>query len=146
MMRPERGQPLADSKIDLRVALLTPLLQFLPWLASVAVVTLAGYPGVVCVTPMAWLIALRVGLVCVRTSASPTVSQRLKECAIAGGVLGLLQGLLFVIVTLGFFSLQPDEVGRALLLAGIVIVLGAGVSAGLTQVTARLEMGRINQG
>src|SRR5512141_2015185 len=78
--------------LDLRVILLAPLRQFVPWLASVLFVTWAGYPGVICVTPVAWLIALRVGLVCASQSSSPLPSQRLREAALAGAWFGLLQG------------------------------------------------------
>ena len=51
----------SSNGLDFRVVFETPLRQFVPWLVIVLLVTVAGYPGVVCVTPMAWLIALHVG-------------------------------------------------------------------------------------
>src|SRR5215207_4792782 len=85
-------------KLDLRTVLETPLREFVPWLAMVVLVSLAGYPGVVCVTPMAWLLALRVGNLCVAHSKSGQSSQRLMEAALAGGFLGFLQGMLFLVI------------------------------------------------
>ena len=64
--------------LDLQVVVETPLRQFAPWLATVLLATWAGYPGVVCVTPLAWLIALRVGIVCVTHSASSSLVRRLQ--------------------------------------------------------------------
>ena len=76
-----------SKSLDVRVIIETALRQFVPWLAMVALVSLAGYPGVICVTPMAWSIALRVGNLCVAHSTSQNSSQRLWEAALAGGLL-----------------------------------------------------------
>lgn len=70
--------------LDLRIVFETPLRQFVLWLAMVVLVSLAGYPGVMCITPMAWLIALRVGNLCVARSRSEKSSQRLVEATLAG--------------------------------------------------------------
>ena len=70
-------------RIDFRLIIETPLRQFAPWLAMVLIVSFAGYPGVVCVTPMAWLLALRVGNIYAARSKSQQSSQRLWEAALA---------------------------------------------------------------
>jgi hypothetical protein len=67
--------PASLKELDLRTIIEVPLRQFVPWLAMVILVTLAGYPGVICVTPMAWLIALRVGNICVARSTSEQPSR-----------------------------------------------------------------------
>ncbi len=56
---PPSSSPTAP--FDLRIVVETPLRQFAPWLATVLLVTWFGYPGVVCVTPLAWL-SVRRGL------------------------------------------------------------------------------------
>lgn len=43
----------SKKRLDSRVIAETPLRQFVLWLGMVVLVTLAGYPGLVCVTPMA---------------------------------------------------------------------------------------------
>ena len=128
--------PASSNGLDFRVILETPLAQFAPWLALVLLVAWAGYPGVVCVTPMAWLIALRVGNICVARSRSETRSRRLTEAALAGAVLGLLQGLLFAVIISLLQPINPDEKSRTVILTLIMIAVGIVAGAGLSFVTA----------
>src|SRR5262245_23849294 len=112
--------PPSSNGLDLRNVIETPLRQFVPWLAMVLLVTWAGYPGVVCVTPMAWLIALRVGNICVARSRSEQSSRRLTEAALAGGVLGILQGLLFAVVISLLEPINADEQTKTIVLTLIM--------------------------
>jgi len=125
--------------LDLRVILEVPLRQFVPWLGMVVLVSLAGYPGVICVTPMAWLIALHVGNVCIARSRSEKASQRLLEAALAGGVLGLLQGILFLVVIPFLGPIQADEWTRTIILSLILVIMGIFAGAGLSWFTAYLN-------
>ena len=131
--------------LDLRVIIETPLRQFVPWLATVLLVTWAGYPGVVCVTPMAWLIALRVGNLCVWRSRSTLSSRRLTEAAFAGGILGFLQGLLFAGIITLLEPINADERTRTIILTLIIIAAGILAGAVLSFVTAYLNERRRNQ-
>ena len=126
-------------RLDYRVIIETPLRQFVLWLAMVVLVSLAGYPGVVCVTPMAWLIALRVGNLCVARSRSETSSQRLLEAAVAGAILGLLQGILFIVVIPFAGPIQVDERIQTIILSLLMIIVGIFAGAGLSFVTAYLN-------
>jgi ABC-type Fe3+-siderophore transport system permease subunit len=105
----------------------------------VLLVTWAGYPGVVCVTPMAWLIALRVGNLCVARSKSEQSSRRLTEAALAGGVLGFLQGLLFAGIISFLEPINADEQTRTIILTLIMIAVGVLAGAGLSFFTAYLN-------
>jgi hypothetical protein len=131
--------PSSPNGLDFRVILETPVRQFVPWLAVVFLVTWAGYPGVVCVTPMAWLIALRVGNLCVARSRSETSSRRLTEAALAGAVLGLLQGVLFASIISFLEPINPDEQTRSTILTLIMIAVGIFAGAGLSFFTAYLN-------
>jgi hypothetical protein len=135
----------SSNRLDLRVIVETPLRQFAPWLAMVLLVTFAGYPGVVCVTPMAWLIALQVGNLCVSRSKSTLSSRRLTEAALAGGFLGLLQGLLFAGIITLLEPIDADERTRTIILTLIIIVAGIFAGAGLSFVTAYLNERRRNR-
>src|SRR6202163_1892 len=106
-------------------------LPFVVWLVAVVVVAFGGrQPGVVCATPMAWLLALWVGLRCAAYTRSPQKSSRLTEAALAGGIVGLLQGLLFfAITTFVMGDIKPDERQKAVILDVVMIVLGSVVSA-----------------
>jgi len=97
------------TKFDLRAVLLSTIANFSPWLAAVLLITWFGYPGVVCVTPMAWLLAVRVGIVCSDRSRSETTSARLTEAALAGALLGLLLGILYMVIVPLMGPIQPDE-------------------------------------
>ena len=130
-------------RLDVRVIIETALRQFVPWLAMVGLVSLAGYPGVVCVTPMAWLIALRVGNICVARSTSQNSSQRLWEAALAGGLLGFLQGILFLVFVLFLGPMEASEWTKAILLVLIQLILGIVAGAGLSFLTAYLTERRL---
>jgi hypothetical protein len=125
-------------KLDLRVILTVPLGQFAPWLAAVLLVTWAGYPGVICVTPMAWLIALRVGIICVARSSSAQTGMRLLEAALAGGWFGLLQGLLFGIFVPFLGDIKPTERTSAAVLSLVMLAAGILAGAGFSVFTAFL--------
>lgn len=122
--------------LDLRTILEVPLRQFVPWLAVVLLATWAGYPGVVCITPMAWLIALRVGLICGARSKSEQASRRLLEAALAGGLLGFLQGILFTVIIPLMGPIKTSEWTGAIVLTLILLIAGTLAGAGLSLLTA----------
>ena len=124
--------------LDFRVVFEIPLRQFVWWLVIVLLLTVAGYPGVVCVTPMAWLIALRVGNLVALHSLSDLSSQRLTEAALAGGLLGLLQGILFGVITPFMGPIQADEWTRTIILIVGMLIVGTLIGAGLAYTTAYL--------
>lgn len=125
--------------LDFQVIIETPLRQFAWWLIVVLLVSFTSYPGVICVTPMAWLIALRVGNFVALRSRSEKSSRRLTEAALAGALLGLLQGLLFGVISPFMGPIQADEWTRTIILILIMLVVGIFVGAGLSFVTAYLH-------
>src|SRR5262245_53503465 len=131
--------PPSSNGLDLRNVIETPLRQFVPWLAMVLLVTWSGYPGVVCVTPMAWLIALRVGNITVAHSRSEISSRRLTEAALAGAVLGLLQGLLFAVIISRLEPISAEDQTKSIVLTLIMIAVGIFAGAGLSFFTAYLN-------
>lgn len=136
MSSPPASSP--PARLDLRLILTVPLGQFVLWLVPVLLVTWAGYPGVVCVTPLAWLIALRVGIICVSRSSSPQTGQRRLEAALAGGWFGLLQGLLFIVIVPFMGEIKATEQTSAVLLSLLMLVMGIFAGAGFSALTAFL--------
>jgi hypothetical protein len=132
-------------RIDFRLIIETPLRQFAPWLAMVLIVSFAGYPGVVCVTPMAWLLALRVGNICAARSKSPQSSQRLWEATLAGGLLGFLQGILFLVIIPFMGPIQSNEIPKTIVITLIMLVVGIVAGAALSFFTAFLKEQQRNQ-
>jgi hypothetical protein len=138
------------SSIDLSAVASAVFLPLLVWTGTVIAITFFGYPGVVCLTPLAWLLALPVGARVGRDSAS--LGRRpLFEAALGGGVLGFWQGLLFAAA----MAASPYLPGGArytaglpepLLAALIAACLGIPVTAGLAALMAWLMMRRKIQG
>ena len=128
--------------LSIRLILETPLMYFVPWLAAVLLVTWAGYPGVICVTPMAWLMALAVGRRCASHSASSTATKRLLEAALAGAIFGFLQGLLFFIIAPRMGPVTASEQTSALGISLGMLCVGIPVAAGLSTFTAWLVQQR----
>jgi len=132
----------AQDKLDLRLVIEVPVKQFAWWLGMVLLLSFAGYPGVVCVTPMVWLIALRVGNLVVWRSKSNLRSRRLTEAAIAGGLLGLLQGILFIFIIPFMGPIQNSEWPGAVFLISFILIAGILAGAGLSLFTAYLNESR----
>ena len=116
------------TKLDIRSIFGTSLGHFTPWLAAVLLITWSGYPGVICITPMAWLLAISTGAACSLRSRTQKSSTRLLETALAGGILGLLQGVLFFIITPFMGPIKPEEEANTLILK--LIMLSAGILIG----------------
>lgn len=127
------------AKLDYRALIETPLRQIVPWALAVLLASIAGYPGVICITPMAWLLALRVGNLVAWQSRSTSSSRRLLEAGLAGGIFGFLQGLLFAVISPFMGPIQQDEVARAIGLAVIVMLFSVVAGAGLSLFTAWLN-------
>lgn len=136
---------MSAAKLDVRLILETAIRQFIPWLGVVLLVAWAGYPGVVCVTPMAWLIALQVGNVCAARSKSEKSSSRLWEAALAGSLLGLLQGILFMVVVPAMGAVRPEEEANLGLVTAIMLGMGVFAGAMLSLFTAFLSEQRKRQ-
>jgi hypothetical protein len=130
---------LSSNRLDLRIVLLLPLRQVIPWALMVLLVSLAGYPGVVCITPMAWLIALRVGNLAAWRSRSATSARRLIEAALAGGFFGFLQGILFAVIVPFMGPIREDEITKTILLTLGILAIGVFAGAGLSFFTAWLN-------
>jgi hypothetical protein len=126
----------SNARFDLRTVLKTLRLCFAPWLAAVLLIVWRGQPGVICMTPFAWLMALWVGWRCAAYSSSATMKQRLIEATVAGAVFGLLQGILFALVSSRMTT--ADETAQATRLVIVIIVLGTIVGAGLAALNAWL--------
>jgi hypothetical protein len=95
-------------------------LPLLAWVALTALFVAIDYPAVLCVTPLAWVLALYAGRVCGQGAGGRS---GLVEAGVAGGLLGLAQGLLFGLLSV---LLEPSEAAeaRGALLRGFGIGLG----------------------
>jgi fumarate reductase subunit D len=117
------------------------------WGAMMTAPLLAGQPGVVCMTPAAWLLALWSGGEYVRISAGRPGRWPLLGPALAGGVLGAALGLVFVLVSsIGMPPGDaPGEMSKAILLDAVMAVVGILVCAGFSVFTAWLSLRRMER-
>jgi hypothetical protein len=121
-------------RLDAAALLSALFLPSLAWLIAVIGSLVAGQPGVVCITPFAWILALAVGRNVALWSRGPRPDL---EAPLAGALLGLGQGALFIVVAVLFMELKPGEAGRAALLSAALAVAGAAACALLAWVAAR---------
>lgn len=116
------------------------------WVAMVLVVAFGGrQPGVVCMTPVAWLLALWVGILYSASSRATTKGSRLIGAAVAGAAFGALQGALFAVVAPYMGDIKSNEQQKALMLTIIMVVAGAAVCALLSVATAAAQEKRRNK-
>jgi hypothetical protein len=129
--------------LDVRVILVTPLPWFVWWLLVVLFLSWRGQPGVICLTPVTWVLAPLLGIAVVWNSASPQAAQRLREAALAGALFGLLQGVLFGVLALRLGEILPGEwAGAAVIIAAMLlfgILLGAGLSLFIASLVERRQ-------
>lgn len=119
--------------LHLSAFLRTLIVPLIAWGVAVASITAAGQPGVVCVTPLAWLLALWSGRRYVLLSDGQP--DRFGP-ALLGAALGLGLGLIFAFVSTRAMPVDPSEVGQAQTLTAILIVSGIVVCAALSTFTA----------
>ena len=128
--------------IHLSAFLRTLIAPLIVWGVAVVTITAAGQPGVVCVTPMAWLLALRCGGQYVRLSDGQ--ADRF-GAPLLGAALGLCLGLIFALVSALAIPVDPSEVGKSLVLTAIMIAGGIVACAALCAFTARATLRRYSQ-
>jgi hypothetical protein len=132
--------------IDLSTLASALFLPLLYWTGAVIAITAFGYPGVVCMTPVAWLLALPVGTRIGRGSTSPG-RMPVIEAALGGGGLGLWQGVLFA-ATMAITPYLPNggryagDLPSPWLVALVFSCIGAPVAAGLAALMAFLILRR----
>jgi hypothetical protein len=94
---------------------------------------------------MSWLLALPVGVRIEAHSTSPDAGNRLREAALAGALLGLLQGILFLLIMPRLGPLQAGEQASASMIALAMLIIGIPIAAGLSALTAWLAQRRTSQ-
>jgi hypothetical protein len=114
-------QPLIHTSAFLRT-LLAPLLA---WSAAVIALTLSGQPGVVCATPMAWVMAFWCGGQYIRLSEGRPGRWPLFGPALVGSLLGVGMSVLFILVSTLAMPVgnDPVEIAKA---RNLTIAISAG--------------------
>ncbi|HZW04121.1 MAG TPA: hypothetical protein VFF68_09355 [Anaerolineaceae bacterium] len=130
------------AQVDWRAVLVSVRLPAFYWVLSVVLVTVMGYPGVACMTPVAWLLALVVAKRCLDESHSDNASVRLWEAGLAGGLLGLIEGLAFVASAVSSPGLQPADRATVVWISLGITVVGLWVTVLLAAMMALLVMRR----
>lgn len=129
---------------------------FLPllyWAGAVVAISMFGYPGVVCVTPAAWLLALPVGMRIGREIGTDAEDRVVFISAVVGGaLLGLFQALLLAAILAAAPSLpggaaaaEANELVDPWLIALAATVIGVPVTSGLSIMAAHLVRRRFRE-
>lgn len=119
----------------------------LVWGSTVAFICYQGQPGILCMTPMAWLLAVPVGLNYVAYSDGKPGRKPFLAGALAGATLGLIFGLLAWVLGAYLMPADPAEADKlsihqlGLIFTGCGIVLGALLS-GMTAHRAAAQQRR----
>ena len=115
--------PLAQSGLDLRAVAGVAVALFLPWALLVIVFALRGQPGAVCLTPVAWLLAVVAGRGVLNFTRSTDPAKRRAEAGLAGGLLGGLLGMLLTVMLQIMGEITSQE-RLTLALLGVAATLG----------------------
>jgi hypothetical protein len=130
--------------LDLRVMARVVVAALLFWIVPLAGATIAGYPGAVCMTPLAWVLGTWVGTQCALRSRSAR-RRRVLEAGISGALLGLLQGLIFFMLQRALLPTRPEEQRQALLISIGILIVGTIVCALLALLTAAAAVRRLTR-
>jgi hypothetical protein len=145
--RQEAGVSADSSFIHLGAYLRTLIAPMLMWGAAVAFVIARGEPGVICVTPVAWLWALWCGGQYIRLSNGHPGRWPLLGPALVGATLGFAMSVLFYVVTQYYMPVGPDpsEILKARNLTICISGVGVLVCIAFSVFTARLTLRKMAQ-
>ncbi|HEX2981556.1 MAG TPA: hypothetical protein VHO48_14915 [Anaerolineaceae bacterium] len=127
-------------------------LPMLFWVVAVGGATLAGFPGVICITPLSWLMGINVGQRSVQFSRNLDTIRKLKEAAIGGVLLGAFNGLLaaLVVALASPLGIGADTATNVLLTTLILSLMvggfGVTVCAGLAVFFGRQLLRKMEEG
>jgi hypothetical protein len=114
------------------------------WVLMAAFPILSGQPGVVCFTPMAWLLGTWCGLRYISLSNRQPGQHPLLGAALAGGILGVAEGIFFILVTTFYLPPStPDDVSKIVILDLVMFVGSTIFCAGSSSFTALLTLKRL---
>lgn len=118
------------------------------WGSTVAFVSYQGQPGILCLTPAAWLLAIPVGLNYVAFSEGKPGRNPFLAGALAGATLGLIFGLLAWGLGIYMMPADPNETGKLGMREIGLIFTGGGMVIGalLSGMMARLAVARQRRG
>jgi hypothetical protein len=134
----DQDVPPVRHKLDPLGIVIAPAALFLVWLVEVLVFTRARQPGIICMTPAIWLLAFVIGRGVIAFSSSRRPASLLKEAAIAGGIFGVLTGILYALDILAVGNGDPGTHWFAAWSGGLCILSGAGICALISYGMVRL--------
>lgn len=129
-------------ELDVPAILIAPGMLFVPWLLLVIFLIRDQQPGIICFTPFFWLLGPVVGLGIPQFSRSRTSAALRREASIAGGLLGFLFGVAYLVSALVAFEPDPASRNFALLSGAGLIISGMGSCALLAGWVAKLATRR----
>lgn len=96
------------------------------WVAVAAFVSYQGQPGVICMTPMAWLLAIPAGLNYVAFAKGRPGKSPFLAGFLLGALLGLALGLVFFAIAARTMPDDPPSAGTLTTFQLSLIITGAG--------------------
>lgn len=116
------------------------------WLVPVIGATQGGYPGVVCMTPLAWVLTATAGYLYVDLARGQVGRRPGLAGALAGGLVGLIYGAIFVVVVYTTMAPSLEEANQTIAFsAGLTVgglLIGAALGAGFARVALRARRPR----
>ncbi len=110
----------------------------IPYTVVVVLATWQGYPGIVCVTPLAWSLGLWVGAQAALVSRRAGNTRPVAEAGVAGALCGLVMGVLFAVAgpRMGASPTQDEQLQALMLGLCLLTPLGILVTGGLAAASA----------
>lgn len=117
------------------------------WVGLALFVTLSGQPGVVCITPMAWLLALWTGGQYIRLSKGQPGRLPLLGPLLVGVALGAGLAIVFAVVARVAMPVgsDPEEQSKARVLMVIIGIGGIFACAAMSVFTGWLTLRRLSR-
>jgi hypothetical protein len=116
-------------ELDVPAIFAAPGMLFVPWLLLIILLIRGQQPGVICFTPMFWLLGTVIGLGMPQFSRSRRRAALRREAFLAGGVWGFLTGTASLVSGLAVFGPDPAARTFAVLFGAGLIIFGTGICA-----------------
>jgi hypothetical protein len=110
------------------------------WFSAVIFVSILGQPGIICVSPVAWLLAFSMGWRYGGKTRTPGSSQYTIEACLVGFSWGFLVGILIFIVSLIAFRDDYLELHQMMVWGTVFSIAGILVCAALSFLGAHFRL------
>jgi hypothetical protein len=125
--------------VEWRTVLEAVWLPALLWVLALGVPTLAGIPGIICITPLIWFSSMRIGRHTTELSSHKDTNVITYTAGLAGALFGSIEGVAFAVIYILSSAAGAQELSLKVMITIIMFLLSVASCAFLAVWSARIK-------